>query len=98
MKSTTVGTIEMVAAMLISGTIGYFVVISELPILNVVWFRCLLGAITLFAICWMLGYIKPEFFLASGCSSLVALAGSQWLPIGCCYSHLSPKLQSPSLP
>ncbi len=62
MKSTTVGTIEMVAAMLISGTIGYFVVISELPILNVVWFRCLLGAITLFAICWMLGYIKPEFF------------------------------------
>jgi len=62
MKSTTVGTIEMVAAMLISGTIGYFVVISELPILNVVWFRCLLGAITLFAICWMLGYIKPEYF------------------------------------
>lgn len=62
MKSTTVGTIEMVAAMLISGTIGYFVVISELPILNVVWFRCLLGAITLLAICWMLGYIKPEYF------------------------------------
>ncbi|MCZ4271326.1 DMT family transporter [Maritalea porphyrae] len=62
MKNSTIGTIEMVAAMLISGTIGYFVVMSELPILNVVWFRCLLGAVTLFVICWMLGFFKRENF------------------------------------
>jgi len=62
MKSTTLGTIEMIAAMLISGTIGYFVVVSELPILNVVWFRCILGAATLLVICWMLGFLKPENF------------------------------------
>ena len=62
MKSSTIGTIEMVAAMLISGTIGYFVVMADLPIFNVVFARCLLGAVTLLAICWMLGYLKPEFF------------------------------------
>jgi isocitrate dehydrogenase kinase/phosphatase len=60
MKSTTIGTLEMIAAMLISGTIGYFVVVSELPIMNVVWLRCLLGAATLLAICWALGFIKRE--------------------------------------
>lgn len=62
MKSSTLGVIEMIAAMLISGTIGYFVVVSELPILNVVWFRSLLGAGTLLVICWMLGFLKRENF------------------------------------
>lgn len=62
MKTSTVGIIEMVAAMLISGTIGYFVVMSELPIFNVVFFRCLLGALSLIAICGLLGYLKPSFF------------------------------------
>ncbi|MGJ8527029.1 DMT family transporter [Maritalea sp.] len=62
MKSSTIGIIEMVAAMLISGTIGYFVVVSELPIFNVVFYRCLLGAITLFALCWALGFVKREYF------------------------------------
>jgi len=79
MKPTTIGTIEMVAAMLISGTIGYFVVMSDLPILNVVWFRCLLGAVTLFGICWVLGLLRRENFtkrvlLLGGISGVTVVA------------------------
>ncbi|GLQ17843.1 DMT family transporter [Maritalea porphyrae] len=92
MKSTTVGTIEMVAAMLISGTIGYFVVISELPILNVVWFRCLLGAITLLAICWMLGFLKRDHFtkrvlLLGGISGVTVVAN--WVLLFSSFSKAS---------
>lgn len=53
------GTIEMTAAMLISGTIGWFVVVSGQPVENVVFWRCLFGAIALLAICGALGYLKP---------------------------------------
>ena len=62
MKTSSIGILEMVAAMLISGTIGYFVVVSELPIFNVVFYRCVLGAISLFGLCWGLGFIKRAYF------------------------------------
>jgi len=41
------GLIELTAAMLLSGTIGYFVLASAQPIWNVVFFRCLLGSVGL---------------------------------------------------
>ncbi|MGC7404598.1 DMT family transporter [Pandoraea pneumonica] len=46
----------MVAAMVISGTIGYFVLMSGQPALNVVFFRCLIGAASLCAWCAYRGY------------------------------------------
>lgn len=53
------GTIEMTAAMLISGTIGWFVLVSGQPVENVVFWRCAFGVVALVAICGALGYLKP---------------------------------------
>lgn len=43
-----VGYIELVIAMCLSGMIGMFVTFSKQPILNVVFFRCLIGGASLF--------------------------------------------------
>jgi drug/metabolite transporter (DMT)-like permease len=41
------GVVELTAAMLLSGTIGYFVLASAQPVWNVVFFRCLFGSVGL---------------------------------------------------
>jgi len=53
------GSAEMVAAMLISGTIGWFVLMSGQAALDVVFWRCLFGAVTLALICGRLGLLRP---------------------------------------
>ena len=53
------GSIEMAAAMLISGTIGWFVLVSGQSVENVVFWRCAFGAVALSIICGALGYLKP---------------------------------------
>ncbi|VVD61785.1 EamA/RhaT family transporter [Pandoraea horticolens] len=50
------GRLLMIAAMVISGTIGWFVLMSGQPALNVVFFRCLIGAVSLCAWCAYRGY------------------------------------------
>ncbi|WP_150645696.1 DMT family transporter [Pandoraea pnomenusa] len=50
------GRLLMIAAMVISGTIGYFVLMSGQAALNVVFFRCLIGATSLCAWCAWRGY------------------------------------------
>ena len=55
MNSTARGTIEMTAAMGILGTIGWFVVMSGQPAMDVVFWRCAFGALTLLVICAALG-------------------------------------------
>ncbi|PFH11534.1 threonine/homoserine efflux transporter RhtA [Collimonas sp. PA-H2] len=55
------GTIEMTAAMVISGTIGWFVVVSGQPVLDVVFWRCVFGAATLLAVCAALGLLRGAF-------------------------------------
>lgn len=57
------GTVEMTAAMLISGTIGWFVVLSGRPVLEVVFWRCAFGAIALLAICAALGLFRGALTL-----------------------------------
>ncbi|MFT2110617.1 DMT family transporter [Marinomonas sp. 2405UD68-3] len=61
-STTSIGTIELVIAMILSGTIGYFVISSEQPLWNVVFFRCVIGAITLGGYAYFTGMIKSEFF------------------------------------
>lgn len=46
-KTLRRGSFEMTAAMLISGTIGWFVLVSGQPVLDVVFWRCVFGAGTL---------------------------------------------------
>ncbi|MFX6803985.1 EamA/RhaT family transporter, partial [Acinetobacter baumannii] len=58
MNDKTRGTVEMTTAMTISGTIGWFVVRSGQPVMDVVFWRCLFGAITLLAVCAALGLLR----------------------------------------
>lgn len=58
------GGLEMTAAMLISGTIGWFVLHSGVPVLQVVFWRCAIGLLALLVICWSLGlFAKARFTL-----------------------------------
>ncbi|WP_191602454.1 DMT family transporter [Marinomonas algicola] len=61
----TVGSIELALAMILSGTIGYFVISSGQSFWNVVFFRCIIGAITLGAFAFYSGIIRAEFFQPS---------------------------------
>lgn len=54
------GTVEMTAAMVISGTIGLFVVLSGQPVMDVVFWRCAFGTITLLIVCAALGLFRLE--------------------------------------
>lgn len=53
------GSLEMAAAMMISGTIGWFVLVSGQPVLDVVFWRCVFGAATLLLICGLMGFLRP---------------------------------------
>ena len=76
------GVAEMTAAMTISGTIGLFVVLSQQPLANVVFWRCAIGAATLLAICATLGLLRPGTITMRQ-FALAALGGvaivSNWL-------------------
>lgn len=52
------GSAEMTAAMIISGTIGWFVVMSGQSVVAVVFWRCLFGAATLALVCAALGFFR----------------------------------------
>jgi drug/metabolite transporter (DMT)-like permease len=86
------GTIEMTAAMLISGTIGWFVLVSGQPVENVVFWRCAFGAVALIAICGALGYLKPGIITRR--QLLIAVLGgiaivSNWLLLFAAYPRSS---------
>ncbi len=72
-KSERIGIWEMMAAMVLSGTIGVFVVESNQSALNVVFFRCLFGALSLAAFCWYRGMLHRSAFPRN--AVLLALAG-----------------------
>lgn len=54
------GSVEMTAAMLISGTIGWFVLMSGQSVSDVVFWRCIFGAATLLVICAVMGFLRPN--------------------------------------
>lgn len=63
MNETVRGTVEMSAAMAILGTIGWFVVLSGQPIMDVVFWRCAFGALTLLIVCAGLGLLRNRLSL-----------------------------------
>ncbi|MBX4940096.1 drug/metabolite transporter (DMT)-like permease [Rhizobium binae] len=84
------GTVEMTAAMLISGTIGWFVVMSGQPVSGVVFWRCLFGALTLLVICGALGLLRPGIITLRAFT--IAVFGGiaivvNWLLLFASYSH-----------
>ena len=86
------GTAEMTAAMLISGTIGWFVVMSGAPVAAVVFWRCVFGALTLLLICWWLGLFRRGIITRS--AVIIAVLGGiaivlNWLLLFASYAHAS---------
>jgi drug/metabolite transporter (DMT)-like permease len=85
------GTVEMTAAMVISGTIGWFVVRSGQPIMDVVFWRCAFGAATLLIVCAVLGLLRG--LMSVRVLSLAALGGAaivvNWLLLFSAYSRAS---------
>ena len=86
------GTMEMTAAMLISGTIGWFVLMSGQPVTGVVFWRCLFGAMTLLVVCAFMGLLRPNMLSVKTFS--IAVAGGiaivlNWLLLFAAYSHAS---------
>ncbi|NWD63940.1 DMT family transporter [Pseudomonas sp. IPO3774] len=91
-KSIRRGSWEMVAAMLISGTIGWFVLVSGEPVVEVVFWRCVIGALTLLVVCWLLGYLRLDLLdytkLGLAMLSGVAIVGN-WLLLFESYARAS---------
>ncbi|QKJ36207.1 DMT family transporter [Pseudomonas sp. MPDS] len=91
-KTLRRGSLEMTAAMLISGTIGWFVLVSGVPVLDVVFWRCVFGAATLLLICAGFGFLRPGLltrttFLLAVLSG-VAIVGN-WVLLFASYSRAS---------
>ncbi|MDH5823718.1 DMT family transporter [Luteimonas sp. RD2P54] len=74
MQKHTQGTLEMSVAMVILGTIGWFVVVSGRPPQDVVFWRCLFGAATLLAVCGARGLLRRR--LPPRTLGLAALGGA----------------------
>ncbi|WP_404937252.1 DMT family transporter [Pseudomonas sp. JDS08PS003] len=86
------GSLEMTAAMLISGTIGWFVLVSGQPVLDVVFWRCLFGAGALLLICGAFGFLRKNILtkrtLILAVLSGVAIVGN-WVLLFGSYSRAS---------
>ncbi|QUX94187.1 EamA family transporter [Marinomonas sp. CT5] len=61
-SSNTIGSIELISAMMLSGTIGYFVISSGQAFWNVVLFRCVFGALVLGSYAYYAGLLRREYF------------------------------------
>lgn len=76
MRDLQQGVWQMSLAMVISGSIGAFVLLSGLPVTDVVFWRCLIGAIALFL---FIRLSKQPFSpLTSVTLGLAILAASRW--------------------
>lgn len=86
------GSLEMIAAMMISGTIGWFVLMSGQPVIDVVFWRCAIGEATLAIICARLGQFRKG--VLTGRAMMIATGGGvaivlNWLLLFSSYSHTS---------
>lgn len=92
MHHNTRGILEMSAAMTLSGTIGWMVVASQRPVVEVVFWRCFLGALCLLPICWRMGclhramMLPHQWLLAIGVGIAIVL---NWLLLFAAYAHTS---------
>ena len=81
MQERTRGTIEMAAAMGISGTISWIVIQADQPVISLVFWRCAIGALALGAVCWALGAYRGA--IDARTIALAALGGgavvANWL-------------------
>ncbi len=90
-KELKVGALQMTAAMIISGTIGAFVLFSGQPVTTVVFFRCLIGAIALFLFGIGAGngcsHLTPKVVLIAALGGVALVIN--WLLLFSAYSRIS---------
>ena len=91
-KTLQRGSLEMVAAMLISGTIGWLVLLSGQAVLDVVFWRCVFGAETLLLICARMRFLRRGL-LNRHTFALIVLSGvaivANWVLLFASYSRAS---------
>ena len=84
--------VEMSAAMIISGTIGWMVLASQRPVAEVVFWRCLFGTLCLCPLCLYRGYWpQPQLDKRQWCRMIgvgVAIVAN-WLLLFAAYTHTS---------
>lgn len=85
------GVWQMGLAMLISGSIGAFVLLSGLPVTDVVFWRCVIGAVTLFT---FIRLSKKPFSTLTRASLALAVIGGvalvvNWLLLFAAYTRIS---------
>jgi drug/metabolite transporter (DMT)-like permease len=87
----TRGVWQMSLAMIISGSIGAFVLLSGLPVTDVVFWRCLIGALTLLVFIVLSG--QPFSRLTRFTLALAVIGGAalvvNWLLLFAAYSRIS---------
>lgn len=91
MQTRLRGALEMSASMAISGTIGWFVVRADLPVVDLLFWRCVFGAATLLVVCLALGLLRrrmPRRSLALAAAGGVALVVN-WVLIFAAFSYTS---------
>ncbi|MDY7553381.1 MAG: DMT family transporter [Pseudomonadota bacterium] len=92
MKSQSRGTLEMISAMVISGTVGWFVIMSGQAPEAVVFWRCLFGALAMLVTCLVLGVLRRSLISARQ-FILVCLGGValilNWVLLFSAYKHSS---------
>ncbi len=92
MNNQTRGVLEMTLAMVISGTVGWFVLMSGQAALDVVFWRCLFGALAMSAVCGALGvfgrYRPSGRQVGLACLGGVALI-LNWVLLFSAYGHSS---------
>ncbi|MGJ7500859.1 DMT family transporter [Variovorax sp. ZT5P49] len=91
MQTQLRGALEMSAAMVISGTIGWFVVRSGQPLPDLLFWRCVFGAASLLVVCLALGLLRRGLTLRQ--FALAAFGGValvvNWVLIFASFSHAS---------
>ncbi|WP_321374692.1 DMT family transporter [Pseudomonas extremaustralis] len=92
MKSQSRGAFEMISAMVISGTVGWFVIMSGQAPEAVVFWRCLFGALAMLVTCLVLGVLRRSVISARQ-FILVCLGGValilNWVLLFSAYKHSS---------
>lgn len=85
------GILNMITAMLISGSIGWFVLASGRPVLEVVFWRCAIGALALGLLCWALGLFRQRLSRAQIGLAIVGGVAIvlNWLLLFGSYAHAS---------
>lgn len=85
------GSLQMIAAMLISGTIGALVVFSQQPIANVIFWRCVFATITLFILGMLSGnwrsHLNRKVVLIAALGGVALVVN--WMLLFAAYSRTS---------